>query len=86
MSNRVPNERLGTSRFIKAGVNVKAVFTSLNMAFLPISRSPFKATPIPSAYLINLCFAVLCKFLGISVAFWERDILSFKGLVKLRKI
>ena len=30
------------SRFIKAGVNVKAVLTSLNTAFLPISRSRFK--------------------------------------------
>ena len=27
---------------IKAGVHVKAVFTSLNTAFLPISRSRFK--------------------------------------------
>ena len=27
---------------LKAGVNVKAVFTSLNTAFLPISRSRFK--------------------------------------------
>ena len=39
---------------IKAGVNVKAVFTSLNTAFLPISRS----RQIPS--LITL--STICSF------------------------
>ena len=32
---------------VKAGVNVKAVFTSLNTVFLPISRSRFKRRQIP---------------------------------------
>ena len=59
---------------VKVGVNVKAVLRSLNTAFLPISRSrTFQATLNLSAYLINHCLAVLCKFLG---DFWERDIFS----------
>ena len=35
-------EMLYTVQKIKAGVHVKAVLTSLNTAFLPISRSRFK--------------------------------------------
>ena len=35
------------NHWFKAGVNVKAVFTSLNTAFLPISRSRFKRRQIP---------------------------------------
>ena len=47
---------------VKAAVHVKAVLTSLNTAFLLISRS--RATLNLCAYLINHCLAVLCKFLG----------------------
>ena len=54
---------------------MKAVLSSLNTAFLPISRSRFKRHSI-SAYLSNHCLAVLCKFLGDFGAFWEREIFS----------
>ena len=50
---------------------MKAVWTLLNTAFLPISKSLNLY-----AYLINRCLAVLCKFLGDFCAFWERDIFS----------
>ena len=50
--------------FIKAGLNVKAVLTSLNTAFLPISRSRFKQRVNLYAYFVNHCLVVLCKFLG----------------------
>ena len=67
----------GDKTFIKAGVHVKAVLTSLNSAFQPILISvTFQATLNLSAYLINHCLAVLCKFLGDFGAFWERDIFS----------
>ena len=33
---------------LKAGFHQKAVFTSLNLAFVPISRSRFKQRQIPS--------------------------------------
>ena len=36
----------------------------------------FQATLNLSAYFINGCLAVLCKFLGDFWAFWERDIFS----------
>ena len=52
---------------------MKAVLRLLNAAFLPISVT-FQATLNLSAYLINHCLAVLCKFLGDFGAFWERDI------------
>ena len=52
---------------------MKVVLTSLNTAFLPTSRS-FQATLNLSAYFINHCLAVLCKFLGDFWSFWERDI------------
>ena len=39
-ANISPSGRTGKS--IKARVNVKAALTSLNMTFLPISRSHFK--------------------------------------------
>ena len=58
----------------KAGVNVKAVLRSLNTAVLP--SVTFQATLNLSAYLINHCLAVLCKFLGDFWAFWERYIFS----------
>ena len=38
---------------LKAGVDMKAVLTSLNTVFLPISRSRFNSTQNISAYLIN---------------------------------
>ena len=36
----------------------------------------FQATLSLSAYLINRCLAVLCKFLGDFWAFWESNIFS----------
>ena len=56
---------------------MKAALTSLNTAFLPISRSHFKRSTLNlSAYFINHCLAVLCKLLGKFWAFWERDIFA----------
>ena len=54
---------------------MKAVLTSLNTAFPPISRS-FQATLNLSACFINHCLAVLCKFLGEFWAFWESVLFS----------
>ena len=48
---------------LKAGVNVKAVFTSLNTAFLPISRSRFKRRQIPMLKTLS----TICQF---CVNFW----------------
>ena len=59
---------------------MKAALTSLNMAFLLISRSHFQATLNLSEYFINHCLAVSCKFLGDFWAFWERDIFSQRTL------
>ena len=72
--------RAWTQLLVKAGVNVKGVLRSLNTAFLPISLSRFKrqATLNLSAYLINHCLAVLCKFLGDFWAF-GKEILFLKG-------
>ena len=50
------------------GVHAKTILTSLNTAFLSISRSRLK----------QLLLAVLCKFLGDFRAFWERDIFFSK--------
>ena len=56
---------------------MKAALTSLNMAFLPGNISvTFQAKLNLSAYFINHCSAVLCKFLGDFWTFWERDIFS----------
>ena len=59
------------------GVHVKAVLRSLNTVFrTPYISVTFQATLNLSAYLINHCLVVLCKFLGDFGAFWERDIFS----------
>ena len=50
---------------------MKAVLRSLNNISIT-----FQATLNLSAYLINHCLAVLCKFLGDFGAFRERDIFS----------
>ena len=54
---------------------MKAVLTSLNTVFLPLSRSRFKTLNL-FAYDHNHCLAVLCEFLEDFWAFWERDISS----------
>ena len=46
---------------LKARVNVKDVLRSLNTANISVM---FQVTLNLSAYLINHCLAVLCKFLG----------------------
>ena len=63
---------------IKAGVHVKAVLMSLTEhgRLSANSSVTFQATLSLSAYFINNCLAVLCKFLGDYWAFWERDIFS----------
>ena len=57
---------------------MKAVLTSLNTAFLAISRHVLSnANSLNlSAYSHNHRLAVLCKFLGDFWTFWERDIFS----------
>ena len=47
---------------VKAGVNVKAVFTSLNTAFLPISRSRFKRRQIPSLITLSTIWQFCVNF------------------------
>ena len=67
--------RAGTTRLIskklrdgldiqsfKAGVNVKAVFTSLNTAFLPISRSRFKRRQIPMLITLSTIWQFCVNF------------------------
>ena len=51
-----------TSYTIKAGVNVKAVFTSLNTAFLPISRSRFKRRQIPMLITLSTIWQFCVNF------------------------
>ena len=46
----------------KAGVNVKAVFTSLNTAFLPISRSRFKRRQIPMLKTLSTIWQFCVNF------------------------
>ena len=48
---------------VKAGFQMKAVFTSLNVAFVPLSRSHFKQHQIPS-------FRTYTNVLGFCVNFW----------------
>ena len=52
---------------------MKAVLTSLNTAFLANISVTVQATLSLSAYFIDHCLAVLCKFLGDYWVFWERD-------------
>ena len=47
---------------VKAGVNVKAVFTSLNTAFLPISRSRFKRRQIPMLKTLSTIWQFCVNF------------------------
>ena len=47
---------------VKAGVNVKAVFTSLNTAFLPISRSRFKRRQIPMLITLSTTWQFCVNF------------------------
>ena len=46
----------------KAGVHVKAVFTSLNTAFLPISRSRFKRRQIPMLITLSTIWQFCVNF------------------------
>ena len=47
---------------VKVGVNVKAVFTSLNTAFLPISRSRFKRRQIPMLITLSTIWQFCVNF------------------------
>ena len=47
---------------LKVGVNVKAVFTSLNTAFLPISRSRFKRRQIPMLITLSTIWQFCVHF------------------------
>ena len=63
---------LGFIHRLKAEVQVKTVMTSLNTAFLPISRSRFKLNLY--AHFINHCWQFCVNFW----AFLERDIFFSK--------
>ena len=70
----------------KAGVHLKAVFPPLNLGLMRISRSHFKKCKNSPSHSTNLCFAVICKFLGDFGGFLERDSFFLKGLVKFGEI
>ena len=57
---------------------MNAALTSLNTAFLPISRSHIKRRLISLLISLTTVWWVLCKFLGDFLAFWERDIFFSK--------
>ena len=64
---------------IKVGVHLKTSFSPLNLGLMRISRSRFKQSNPgiqPSAHFTNLCFAVICKFLGDFWGFFGRDSFS----------
>ena len=61
---------------VKAGVNVKAVLTSLNTAFMPISRSRrFQATLLPllisltTVWQFGVNFWVIFEYFGKEIFF-----------------
>ena len=54
--------RINVVKIVKAGVNVKAVFTSLNTAFLPISRSRFKRRQIPMLITLSTIWQFCVNF------------------------
>ena len=61
---------------LKAGVNVKAVFTSLNTAFLPISRSRFMRRQIPSLIALSTIWQFCVNFWVFLGVLGKRDIFS----------
>ena len=56
------HNRLRSEPIRLAGVNVKAVFTSLNTAFLPISRSRFKRRQIPMLITLSTIWQFCVNF------------------------
>ena len=69
---RMSSEKVPREIGLKTRVHVKAGLTSLNTAFLPINiLVTFQAMLNLSAHLINLCLAVLCKYLDDVWALWE---------------
>ena len=62
-------------------MHLNAVFPSLNLDLMRISRSHFKQSKNP-LHLTNRCFAVICKFLGDIL----EEIVFLKGLVKFGEI
>ena len=61
---------------VKAGVNVKAVFTSLNTAFLPISRSRFKRRQIPMLITLSTIWQFCVNFWVIFRCFGKERFFS----------
>ena len=61
-----------TMHYLKARVHVKAVLTSFNTAFLPISQSRFKRHLISLLISLTTVWRFCVKFW----AFWRRDIFS----------
>ena len=81
----MPQHRRCTQRTVKAGVHAKAVLTSLNTAFLPISRSRFKQRLI----FVLITITTIWRFcVNIWMVFWHfgKEITFLKGYVKLGKI
>ena len=62
ISSRTTSISKDGNPLLKAGVNVKAVFTSLNTAFLPISRSRFKRRQIPMLITLSTIWQFCVNF------------------------
>ena len=58
----IVKKKYARTNILKAGVNVKAVFTSLNTAFLPISRSRFKRRQIPMLITLSTIWQFCVNF------------------------
>ena len=67
---------ISTIFLLKAGVNVKAVFTSLNTAFLPISRSRFKRRQIPMLITMSTIWQFCVNFWVIFRCFGKERFFS----------
>ena len=67
-------DRIGRHEVIRQGYTWRLFWRRLTICDHILVT--FQATLNLSAYFINHCLAVLCKFLGEFWAFWERDISS----------
>ena len=74
-----------TTLSVKAGVRLNAVFSSLNIDLMLITRSRFKQSKIPTLITGSYAVGYFVNFLAIFGYIWE-EIIFLKGLVKFRKI
>ena len=78
-------KRSGAFGVFKAGVNLKAIFSPLQMGLMGISRSRFKQSK--NTLLISRIYVMGC-FLNVLVMSWYvwEEIVFLKGFVKFREI